>query len=296
MKNEVLNFGTFNVRGCKEIFQQEILANDLERYNIQICGIQETHIPSNGINELFSNLEGRTRSNYLFYHVNEEKDTHKGVGLIINKDLKPCFKKITDRICQARIDLKNKDLYVISVYAPTSSASKQETEDFYNSLQQTVSKIKSKHLLTILGHFNAKIGGSNNIYPENVGKFTRDQITNSNGEYLLELLATNNLVVTNTLFRHKKAHQTTWTSPGIKENRRNPYRNQIDFIITKKTHKQFIQNSRSYSGTTTNSDHNLVKCDFKLEWFKLKRITQKSKPINVEPHNFKLHSSVSCFL
>ena len=52
MKNDVLNFGTFNVRGCKEIYQQEILANDLERYNIQICGIQETHIPSNGINEL----------------------------------------------------------------------------------------------------------------------------------------------------------------------------------------------------------------------------------------------------
>ena len=66
---------------------------------------------------------------------------------------------------------------------------------------------------------------------------------NSSGRMLLELCAKNNMVITNTLFAHKLTHRTTWTAPMREfktkdgEIRRNPVRNQIDYIIVRKKHE-----------------------------------------------------------
>lgn len=100
------------------------------------------------------------------------------------------------------------------------------------------------------------------------------------------------LILTNTLFQHKMAHRTTWECPErktehqdaqSKETRRNPYRNQIDYILTRTNHRNFVTNSRSYSGIETYTDHRLVKANFQIN-FKLVR--QKNAPkqqkINVE--------------
>ena len=64
--------------------------------------------------------------------------------------------------------------------------------------------------------------------------------------------------------------------------RRDPYRNQIDYIITKNIHKLFVQNSRSYSGIATKTDHKLVKASFNLEWWKMKIQRKKSEKIDVD--------------
>ncbi len=37
---------------------------------------------------------------------------------------------------------------------------------------------------------------------------------NDNGERLIEFCSLNNLVVTGTIFQHKKIHKATWTSTG----------------------------------------------------------------------------------
>jgi len=75
-----------------------------------------------------------------------------------------------------------------------------------------------------------------------VGSYAKSDI-NDNGEKLIELCSLHNLRITNTFFKHKPIHQTTWTSPTqyknvvddskTKQPRRNPYRNQIDYILVK---------------------------------------------------------------
>ena len=95
---------------------------------------------------------------------------------------------------------------------------------------------------------------------------------NSNGEYLLDILRENEMVVTNTLFPHKMSHRTTWTAPErvnyIKHfdgtTRKNSSRNQIDYIIVK--HQYMSTNSRSYSGFEIYTDHKLVKMVMRLDW------------------------------
>ena len=99
-----------------------------------------------------------------------------------------------------------------------------------------------------------------------MGKFGKGHL-NSNGEWLLDYTKENDLVLTNTLFQDKLAHRTTWTcAERINPHnfadgtiRRNPYRNQIDYVMTKLIHKQLIADSRSYSGISTSTDTSLSK-------------------------------------
>ena len=115
-------------------------------------------------------------------------------------------------------------------------------------------------------------------------------ISNSNGEHLLEYAMQNNLVLTNTLFPHKMGHKTTWTShERVKDHlssdgtsRRNPYRNQIGYIICKNMHKTLLQQSRSCGGTRTKTDHKLVKATFKLDWWRIKQKYKPSERVNIE--------------
>ena len=124
-------------------------------------------------------------------------------------------------------------------------------ETFYNEIDKILTKEKrSKHTLVLLGDFNAKTGSGHNIYKENMNRYGKGEL-NSNGEYLLNVLRDNEMVITNTFSPIKLSHRTTWTAPerrsDIKHHdgsiRRNPIRNQIDYIITKINHRRLVSNS-----------------------------------------------------
>lgn len=88
--------------------------------------------------------------------------------------------------------------------------------------------------------------------------------------------------VTNTKFLHKMGHTTPWTAPYRKykmkmsgQERRTPIGTQIDYIMLNKKYLNFVQNSRSYSGTKTDSEHKLVKMKMKIELYKMTEEDQK---------------------
>ena len=126
-----------------------------------------------------------------------------------------------------------------------------------------ISKFPKRDIVFIAGDFNAKVGSLRNKYPENIGQYGKGE-ANSSGKILLELCIRNGLSITNTFFKHKMCHRTTWTVPMRNfithdgTNRKNPIRNQIDFIITRKNIKHLVTNSRSYGGIHTYSDHKMV--------------------------------------
>ena len=293
------NVGTLNIRGCKDPYDRSILAKDALRYDLQILGVQETH-PKHQNNQGFENivvlLDSPKRSRtYNFFYCGSDKNTHHGVGLLINSALNPTLNRISDRICSAKIQLKSRCLYVICGYAPTLTKSEENPklrDEFYAELDQAVSNISRRHVVVVLGDFNAKTGSGFHEFPTNMGPFGKGLI-NENGRYLLEFAARNKCVLTNTLFKHKPAHVTTWTAPERKDQhrswdgtiRRNPYRNQIDYIMVRSKDRYMVQNSRSYNGITTNTDHKLVIANLKLEWWK-KQPNSKSEPrINISKLN-----------
>ena len=114
-----------------------------------------------------------------------------------------------------------------------------------------------------------------------MGKFGKGEANNS-GIRLIETCQKLDLYLTNTTFNHKLCHRTTWTAPYREftthsgEKRRNPIRNQIDYIITRNRSKRFVKNARPYGGTETDSDHKLVKMKMEINW---RRIRDKNKKV-----------------
>lgn len=284
-----LNIACLNVRGCKEEKQREIIIEDCFENNIQILAVSETHIGDTGLEE---HTKGARK--YSLFYSGKAKDSHHGVGLIIDQELKPTFQAINERLCQAEIQLAERKLFVIASYAPTLSQSNKDPEireEFYNQLQGALNKIPSRHICVVLGDFNAKTGSGWRDFPSVVGRFGKGHI-NNNGQALVEFMDSNNMVLTNTCFRHKLAHRTTWVAPErfntVKDEngnarpllgpdgrpRRQPFRNQIDYVAVKQEHRRFVTDSRSSGNIKTDTDHKMVKMKMKISWYRLKPAKQ----------------------
>jgi len=149
------------------------------------------------------------------------------------------------------------------VHAYTASVSENQPsvrEFFYEELGSIINMYGKDIQLILLGDFNSKTGSAYKFYKENMGQFGMAN-TKSNGQFLIDLAHRNNLILTRptTIFQHKMAHRTTWTCPErINTTRKNPIRNQIDYIICKTGYIRNIKDSRSYNGNELDLDHKLV--------------------------------------
>ena len=165
------------------------------------------------------------------------------------------------------IKRKNRNIVVISAYAPTleiSTKHPEKCELFYDELDALIQTVSARDLLVIAGDFKAKTGSAYKNNKTVMGRFGKGQL-NDNGIELIDFCSRNELVLTNTVFQHKINHRTTWQSPATPNrkakdgnSRRNPVRNQIDYVIVRKCDMNKVSDSRSYSGTQTCSDHRLV--------------------------------------
>src|SRR5215510_3811310 len=91
------------------------------------------------------------------------------------------------------------------------------------------------------------------IYKEISGKYTLHEISNRNGEMLLEFAIGNNLTVMSTQFQHKKIHKGTWLAPDQLTI------NQIDHVLINNKKKDLIEDIRSMRGPNIDSDDYLLK-------------------------------------
>ena len=113
-----------------------------------------------------------------------------------------------------RLQGKPFNITVIQVYAPTSNAEEAEVEWFYEDLQDLVELTPKKHVLFIIGDWNAKVGSQET--PGVTGKFSLG-MWNEAGKRLIEFCQEIALVIANTLFQQHKRRLhmdiTTWPTP-----------------------------------------------------------------------------------
>ena len=194
------------------------------------------------------------RDTYELFYTGPNGNKHHGVGIIVRKDLKADYNEITENNCVAAIKLEkqNRNLKFISTYAPTLEVSEKDEnirEEFYGALNNTVNGINRRDMLIIEGDMNGKIGSGHYDYQECIGRYGKGKM-NSNDKHLAVFALLNDLVLTNTMFKHKMCQRTTWTGPERRnefkdkkgEIRRNPFRNQIDYILIKRRNLPFVRN------------------------------------------------------
>ena len=126
-RKQITNFATLNVRGCNSEEQLTALAMDALNYNIKVLTISETHIPKEEeIYEIKVENKHGKKEDFVLHTSNQDKNTHHGLGILVNKNLEPTFKEINNRISTVTIKEKNIIITVIAVYAPTSSNCNKE--------------------------------------------------------------------------------------------------------------------------------------------------------------------------
>ena len=106
------------------------------------------------------------------YHCGQESLRKNGVALTANKRVQNaalgCNLK-NDRMISVHFQGKPFNITVIQVYAPTSNAEETEVERFYEDLQNLLELTPKKHVIFIIGDWNAKVGSQE--IPGVTGKF-----------------------------------------------------------------------------------------------------------------------------
>ena len=102
---------------------------------------------------------------------------------------------------------------VVAVYAPTNppnstSEAVGPSEAFKDQLQSTLSSVPSSDLLVILGDFNAHLGSDVSSWNSVIGPHRVGEC-NENKERLLNVCASNQLIIIDTWFQHRFLHKAT---------------------------------------------------------------------------------------
>ena len=222
-RKKQLTLGAWNVRTLLD--RQEttrphrrtaLIARELERYGIDIAALSETRFPDEG-----SICEPKGGYTFFWKGKEQHEDRIHGVGFAIRSSLMSQLSElpvgINERLMKLRFPLSgSRHMTIISVYAPTLTSPDDVKESFYEDLDTLVKATHPDDKLVVLGDFNARVGQDHESWEgvlgtQGVGKM------NGNGLLLLTMCAENKLTITNTLFRLRNKHKTSWMHPRSKQ-------------------------------------------------------------------------------
>jgi endonuclease/exonuclease/phosphatase family metal-dependent hydrolase len=142
-------------------------------------------------------------------------------------------------------------IIVLNVHAPTEDKTDDVMQSFYEELERVFDKFPKYHMKILLGDFNAKVG-LEDIFKPTIGNESLHEISNDNGNRLVNFATSKNLRVKITMFPHSNIHKYTWTSPDGKTH------NQIYRILVDRRRHSNVLDVRLFRAADCNSDHYLV--------------------------------------
>ena len=227
----MLNIGTWNVRSMWIPGKPDNIKREMERLKVNIKGLSETRWTGN--NQIISD------QHKVVYSGGEKHEF--GVAIILDKETSKSFMTywpISDRVLMIRLKGQPFDIDIIQAYAPTSTASEEELEKFYEQLETVKAQCKSQNIIVVMGDFNAVVGSErtgNIVGPHGLGE------RNNRGSNLVEWAIAHNMRITNAWFKQHPRRKWTWLSPDQKT------RNQIDYIMIGERFKNAIKQSKNLS-------------------------------------------------
>lgn len=200
-KNEI-KIGNWNVQSSTG--KEEELVEEMIQHDIEILAITETKKKGKGLKKIHKGYW------LLWTGVNEKERAKEGVGLIIapNK-LKDLIQEefINERLLTVKIKLIDEEIWtVIVAYGENENARKEEKDKFFDELQKQIDE--GEENVMIIGDLNGRVGNKNSGIEKYMGK-EGEETLNKNGKRIIEICIENNLIITNTKFKHKDIHKYT---------------------------------------------------------------------------------------
>lgn len=255
-----LNIYTFNTRslGTQEKYEKLIL--ELSDENWDIIGLSEVRRLGKEIHETDSEI---------FYYIGKTKGLY-GVGILIKKYLKNFiinYGLVSERICWIILEIENIKIGIIQVYAPTTKATYDKMNTFYDELNRTYEETKSQsQYMIVMGDFNAQLGKKKSTDENAMGNFGYEE-RNNRGIRLLSFLHETNMQCGNSFFQKKDEVKWTWLSPNGKT------KNLIDYILI--NNRSVLKDVSVIKNFRFKSDHRLLRAKVKFDLETLARVQQK---------------------
>ena len=145
-------FATWNIRGAN-IAKLQVITKEVTRLDIKILGISEHWM----LRQWRCIVQ---EGNVMLYAGKESGPITEGVGFILDKEATKSiigYNPMSPRVITIWLKAHPINL-TIQVYTPTSDASDENLESFYNTVQDTLDKTPPRNLLVMMGDWNAKVG------------------------------------------------------------------------------------------------------------------------------------------
>ena len=100
----------------------------------------------------------------------------------------------SERLLTLRLNSTTGPVTLISVYAPTLSATPDTKDMFYENLASIIRNITSMEQVVVLADFNARVSADHDSWPSSLGQFGVGKM-NENGQRLLGLCTFHDLCI-----------------------------------------------------------------------------------------------------
>ncbi|KAI5743680.1 hypothetical protein M8J77_021036 [Diaphorina citri] len=275
-KKNLTYLATININSLLQTGKLKQTLDVLEEKNIMITALQETRycdedpFESQGF-RIYKGVPGKRVAKNI---------PHLGTGFIVHKKMINSitdFTSINGRLSTLSFKSLNKVYTIINFHAPTNDSNRKDpetTDRLWEKLEEIIEKVPEHHSILLIRDFNAQVGKEKK-FRNIVGDYPAHKRTNKNGERLVEICKSCNLVLKSTAFRHLPRKSKTWKHP-------NPLLGeyQLDHVaISGKSNKEIL-NVKVLRSANLDSDHYLSLIKLKgIPLNKKKNVGKKKKTV-----------------